>query len=97
MAVARNNATEFAFCTQVVDPPGYYNAPERIVAAVWLLSFMHFWPHQGYAISTTPLLTFLVPAATYCSGTTALMLPITLGAIRRDMCGILLVFEGSLS
>jgi hypothetical protein len=56
--------------------------------------FVRFWPHQGYGISTTPLL-FWIPAATYCSGKTILVSPITFGTIYCDMCGRLSVIRTS--
>jgi hypothetical protein len=69
MAVARNNATEFAFCMWMVDPPSYYNALEMTVMAEWLPSFMRSKDMITYLVP--PLLMFQIPAATYCSVTTA--------------------------
>jgi hypothetical protein len=46
------------FCTQPVNPPGFYNALERTVAAVWLLSFMALRPSQGYGPRENPMMTY---------------------------------------
>jgi len=82
------NATEHAFCTWVVDPPGY-DEPTRIITAIWLPSFMMQKPMQGYGQVPNPTMTFCIPGITFCHGTVTPDSPCHYGAGWRDFCGLL--------
>ncbi len=67
------HAIEHAFCTQVVDPPGY-NEPACTITAVWLPSFMMHRPMQGYGPVPIPTMTFCIPRIMFCHGCSGLTL-----------------------